>query len=225
MENYRENMYPTLPKDGDGETFRLQQTCDALQKLENETKHYETVRKKYKRYQDFLSKVSVSAGTLSFISSASGVGAALSGVGLPAGASLGAIGLLCGLLSVFTGAIAKKVSHKVSKHEQTVAICQSKVNSIKDRISKALNDNKISDEEFHIIISELDKYNEMKRDIRTKNRKDIKKKHFKRGRTKKADSSRDNEKNTSGFNKSFTIKIEINRNRYKLPSAPPLYEL
>ena len=131
---------------GDGETFRLQQTCDALQKLKNETKHYETVRKKYKRYHDFLSKVSVSAGTLSFISSASGVGTALSGV-----------------------------SRKVKKHEQTVAICQSKVNSIKDRISKALNDNKISDEEFHNIISELDKYNEMKRDIRTKNRKDIQK--------------------------------------------------
>ena len=93
MENYRENMYPTLPKDGDGETFRLQ-------KLENETKHYETVRKKYKRYHNFLSKISVSAGTLSFISSAAGVGTALSGVGLPAGASLGAIGLLCDLLSV-----------------------------------------------------------------------------------------------------------------------------
>ena len=29
-------MYPTLPKDGDGETFRLQQTCDALQKLERD---------------------------------------------------------------------------------------------------------------------------------------------------------------------------------------------
>ena len=105
-------------------------------------------------------------GTLSFISSASGVGTALSGVGLPAGASLGAIGLICGILSMFTGAVAKKVSHKINKHEQTVAICQSKVNSIKDRISKALNDNKISDEEFHNIISEVDKYNEMKRDIR-----------------------------------------------------------
>ena len=55
---------------------------------------------------------------------------------------------------------------KINKHEQTVAICQSKVNSIKDRISKALNDNKISDEEFHNIISEADKYNEMKRDTR-----------------------------------------------------------
>ena len=94
------------------------------------------------------------------------MGTALSGVGLPAGASLGAIGLICGILSVFTGAVAKKVSHKINKHEQTVAICQSKVNSIKDRILKALNDNKISDEEFHNIISEVDKYNEMKRDIR-----------------------------------------------------------
>ena len=169
MENYPEHIYPTLPKNGDGETFRLQQTCVAfvaLQKLENEAKHYEAVRKKYKRYHDFLSKVSVSTGTLSFISSASGGGTALSGVGLPAGASLGAIGLICGILSVFTGAVAKKVSHKINKHEQTVAICQSKVNSIKDRISKALNDNKISAEEFHNIISEVDKYNEMKRDIR-----------------------------------------------------------
>ena len=112
----------------------------------------------------FFLKFSVSTGTLSFISSASGVRTALSGVGLPAGASLGAIGLICGSLSVFTGAVAKKVSNKVNKYEQTVAICQSKVNSIKYRISRALNDNKISDEEFHNIISELDKYNEMKRD-------------------------------------------------------------
>ena len=180
------------------------------------------MRKKYKRYHDFLSKVSVSTGTLSFISSAFGVGTALSGVGLPAGASLGAIGLICGILSVFTGAVAKKVSHKINKHEQTVAICQSKVNSIKDRISKALNDNKVSDEEFHDIISEVDKYKEMKRDIRNST---IEKKHSKRGRTKKEDSFRDDEKVTSGFNKSFRIKIEINRTRYKLPGAPPLYEL
>ena len=40
------------------------------------------------------------------------------------------------------------------------------MNSIKNRISKALNDNKISDVEFLSFILELDKYNEMKRDIR-----------------------------------------------------------
>ena len=95
---------------------------------------------------DFLSKVSVSAGTISFISSASGVGTTLFGIGLPAGASLGVVGLVCGIFSELTGAIAKRVSHKINKHEQTVAIC-----------------------EFHNIISEVGKYHEMKRDIRAKN--------------------------------------------------------
>ena len=32
MENYPENIYPTLPKDVDGKTFRLQQTCVAFTK-------------------------------------------------------------------------------------------------------------------------------------------------------------------------------------------------
>ena len=27
MENYPEHIYPILPKDVDGETFRIQQTC------------------------------------------------------------------------------------------------------------------------------------------------------------------------------------------------------
>ena len=62
----------------------------------------------------------------------------------------------------------------------------------------------------------------MKRDIRNS---PIEKNIPKRGRTKKEDSSRDDEKITSGFNKSFRIKIEVNCARYKLPSAPPLYEL
>ena len=150
------------------------------------------------------------------------MGTALSGVGLPAGASLGAIGLICGILSVFTGAVAKTVSHKINKHEQTVAICQSKVNSIKDRISKALNDNKISDEEFHNIISEVDKYIEMKQDIRNST---IEKNIPDEVELKKKIRLEMMKKLQVVSNKSFRIKIEINCARYKLPSAPPLYEL
>jgi hypothetical protein len=40
--------------------------------------------------------------------------------------------------------------------------------SISDHISKALKDNEISDEEFTLIISEIDKYNQMMEDIRNK---------------------------------------------------------
>ena len=39
---------------------------------------------------------------------------------------------------------------------------------MKDRISKALADDMLSDEEFNNILAEMDKYHEMKNDIRHK---------------------------------------------------------
>ena len=45
-------------------------------------------------------------------------------------------------------------------------LAESKLNTIADRISVALNDNKITDEEFRLILSEVDKYNQMKTEIR-----------------------------------------------------------
>ena len=100
--------------------------------------------------------------------SGSGVGTAFSGVGLPLAASLGDLGLICGVVSVITGEAGKKVSRKVTKHEKTVSVCESKINSLKDRISKALADDRISDEEFENILAEMEKYHEMKKDIRHK---------------------------------------------------------
>ena len=107
-------------------------------------------------------------GTLSFCLSGSGVGTAFSGVGIPLAASLGGLGLICGVVSVIAGEAGKKVSRKVTKHEKTVSVCESKINSLKDRISKALADDNISDEEFNNILAEMGKYHEMKKDIRHK---------------------------------------------------------
>ena len=115
-----------------------------------------------------MSRISTSTGTLSFCLSGSGVGTAFSGVGLPLAASLGGLGLICGVVSVITAASAKKVSRKVTKHEKTVSVCESKINSLKDRISKALADDMLSDEEFNNILAEMDKYHGMKKDIRVK---------------------------------------------------------
>ena len=167
MEEYN-RIYPKVPKENpkDGKTFRLQQSCRVLENLEKEAKHYTSVRKKYKRCLNVLSRISTSTGTLSFCLSGSGVGTAFSGVGLPLAASLGGLGLICGVVSVIAGASAKKVSPKVTKHEKTVSVCESKINSLKDRISKALADDRISDEEFENILAEMEKYHEMKKDIR-----------------------------------------------------------
>ena len=42
-----DKIYPEPPKDG--KAFRLQQSCQVLENLEKEAKHYASVRKKYKR--------------------------------------------------------------------------------------------------------------------------------------------------------------------------------
>ena len=169
MEDYKK-IYPEVPKEPpkDGNAFRLQQSCRVLENLEKEATHYASVTKKYKRCHNLLSRISTSTGTLSFCLSGSGVGTAFSGVGLPLAASLGGHGLVCEVVSVIAGASAKKVSRKVTKHEKTVSVCESKINSLKDRISTALADERISDEEFENILAEMKKYHEMKKDIRRK---------------------------------------------------------
>ena len=165
-EAQKDKIYPEAPKDG--KTFRLQQSCRVLEKLEKEAKHYASVRKKYKRCYNFLSRISTSTGTPTFCLSGSGVGTAFSGVGLPLAASLGGLGLICGVASVIAGEAGKTFSRKVTKHEKTVSVCESKINSLKDRISKALADDMLSDEEFNNILAEMEKYHEMKKDTRHK---------------------------------------------------------
>ena len=114
MEEYNK-IYPEAPKEA---PKILQQSCRVLENLEKEAEHYASVRKKYKRCYNFLSRISTSTGTLSFCLSGSGVGTAFSGVGIPLAASLGGLGLICGVVSVITAASAKKVSRKVTKHEK-----------------------------------------------------------------------------------------------------------
>ena len=56
----------------------------------------------------------------------------------------------------------------VSEHEITVSLFRANLDTIKDIVSKALTDNKISHEEFLLIKSEIDKYYEMRNSIRRK---------------------------------------------------------
>ena len=154
-------IYPQLPAEN-GDNFRLQKSCEVLQNLENEIKHYECVRKKYAR----LRKLIVwSTGGLSVVLSGTGLALSLTGFGAAVGGPIGGIGALFGVISTTTGV---KLSRKISKHEKTSQLARAKANTLKDIISKALSDNKISDEEFSLIIAESTKYNTMKRDIREK---------------------------------------------------------
>ena len=57
---------------------------------------------------------------------------------------------------------------KAQKHYEIKTIGESKLNSVKNLISKALNDGRISEEEFKIVLDELDRYNDLKDKTHTK---------------------------------------------------------
>ena len=100
----------------------------------------------------------------------------LTGFGAIVGIPLGAVGGLCGGVSVGFGMASKLLSHKVSKHEKTVALARAKANTIHGLVSKALQDNVISSQEFSLILAEVNKFEKLKHEIRQKYRKGTEKK-------------------------------------------------
>ena len=76
--------------------------------------------------------------------------------------------ITCGTLGVIGKFISKRLAVKAKKHQDVKILADSKINTISDLVSSALMDSHVSDEEFKLIISEVEKYCKMKNDIRSK---------------------------------------------------------
>ena len=81
--------------------------------------------------------------------------------------------LFTGFLSITGKYSVKKSTSKAEKHENIKTIAFTKLDTIASHISKALNDNKVTDEEFQLILEELEKYKVMKEEVRSKTTKKI----------------------------------------------------
>ena len=82
------------------------------------------------------------------------------------------VAIFTGLLSIIGKYSVKKSTSKAEKHEKIKTIASTKLDTISSHISKALSDNKITDDEFRLIL-ELEKYKVMKEEARAKTRKKI----------------------------------------------------
>jgi len=96
------------PPEDQPQNFRLH-ASNYLSDMEKELESREETCQKCKKLFKNLIKISASSGTLSVILSGSGTGTALTGVGLPVGASLAALAAICGILSVSWGFIKKSL--------------------------------------------------------------------------------------------------------------------
>ena len=81
--------------------------------------------------------------------------------------------LFTGFHSIIGKYSVKKSTSKAEKCKKIKTIASTKLDTIASHISKALNDNKVTDEEFQLILEELEKYKLMKEEVRSKTKKKI----------------------------------------------------
>ena len=148
------------------EDFRLKKINDLLKELSDEVEHYRQVAKKYKRSHSMVHTSAVGLGSLSVGLSSGALATALTGFGIVASPALAGVATLCGLASVGFAATSKRLERKVTKHEKIYTLAQAKRNSVNELVSQALADKQISDIEFRIITREVEKYHELKAEIR-----------------------------------------------------------
>ena len=166
-------LYPSLQRESVGD-FRFKKIIDCQKELENEISHYRRISKKYKRAKTIINAFATSTGVLTVVLSSASLETSLTLIWTLAGAPLAGIAGLMGIASTAAGVSSIKLNTKVTKHEKTISLAESKHLSVSRQVSKALTDGSISDVEFNLILREIENYyslkGQLRREVRIENK-------------------------------------------------------
>ena len=146
--------------------YRLDEINKIRDYFNNEIKERKGIIKKLNKYLvsfDYLDKISItlsaSFGTLSIASHATVVG-------IPVGIAGSSLTLIFTLGTGINKSLLKVTKKLKKKHNKIIALAKNKLNTIDTLLSSALNDSKISHEEFSNIITEKNIYENIKENIK-----------------------------------------------------------
>ena len=146
--------------------YRLNQIDKIKDYFNNEINERKDIIKKLNKYIvsfDYLVKIfitlSASFGTLSIASHATIVG-------IPVGIAGSSLTLIFTISTGVNKSLLRITKKRKKKHNKIIALAKSKLNTIDTLLSSALNDSKISHEEFTDIIAEKNIYENMKENIK-----------------------------------------------------------
>ena len=142
--------------------YRLDEINKIKEYFDNEIKERKDIIKKLNKYSvsfDYLDKIFItlsgSFGTLSIASYAAVVG-------IPVGITGSSLTLIFTIGTGINKSLLKVTKKRKKKHNKIIALAKSKLNMIDTLLSSALNDSKISHEEFTNIITEKNIYENIK---------------------------------------------------------------
>ena len=189
MTEMKEKIYPKLPtireqpsapnvvnggSDDRGHSYRLKIIREVQEFLEEEIKNREAFSKKYFRIAKVINTIDNALITITI--GAEGAGAVLlsTGVGSPFALALGISGVVTGAISLIGNIFSKKSTTKAEKHLKIKTLATAKLDTIASHVFKAMMDDFISDEEFKLIMEEMEKYKALKEEIRNNTKKKLK---------------------------------------------------
>jgi ABC-type multidrug transport system fused ATPase/permease subunit len=163
-------IYPKISEtEGKPDTFRLQKINEINTYFEKEIEHYREVLRKYKRADSAISKLNITfniglaalgCGPLALVSFA---------ILPPVALSIEGVTIVIAIASsVLFDRLHDRFMNKIKKHTEIYTCAVAKLNTIHDIFSKALEDGKIDTDEFKLLLTEKDKYIELKNNIRKK---------------------------------------------------------
>ena len=189
MTEMKDKIYPELPSirenptappvvnggaDDRGHSYRLNIIRDVQNFLEEEIKKREAFSKKYLRIAKIVNMVD--NGLITVTIGVEGAGAVLlaTGVGSPLAVALGVSGAVTGAISLIGNIFSKKATTKAEKHLKIRTLAAAKLDTIASHISKVLTDDFINNEEFNLILEEMNKYKALKEEVRNNTKKKLK---------------------------------------------------
>ena len=119
--------------------------------------------KKISKYISFFYHFDKSLIVLSVTSGGVSIASFATVIGAPIGITIPSLRLAFSLCTGLVKKLLKAKRNKKKKHNKTVMLARSKLNSIESKISEALISNQISREDFITIINEERNYRELKK--------------------------------------------------------------
>ena len=203
------NIYPTLPAirenpsapdivngglDDQGHSYRLKVITDVQKFLEEEIQKRDAFSKKYFRVSRIINLADNVLIGVTICAEGAGAVILSTGVGAPLAVALGISGAATGAISLIGNIVVKKTTTKAEKHLKIKTLAAAKLDTIASHVSKAMIDNFIGDEEFKLIMDEMNKYKAMKEEIKSNTKKKLKTEEeeslIERGRQEARDSFR-----------------------------------
>ena len=189
MTEMKEKIYPTLPtireqptapnvvnhsSDDRGHSYRLKIIREVQEFLEEEIKNREAFSKKYFRIAKVVNMIDNGLITITIVAEGTSAVLLSTGVGAPFALALGISGVATGAISLFGNVFSKKATTKAEKHLKIKTLAMAKLDTIASHVSKAMMDDFISDEEFKLIMEEMNKYKALKEEVRNNTKKKLK---------------------------------------------------